>query len=169
MPRISVRRFIFTYLLLMAGFFFIIGFTPLQNIIDVNGLYTRALVRITAALLSALHVPSSCSGSIIHLPAISLDVRFGCNGLEAVMIYAVAILAFPASWKRKIAGITLGFLIIQVINILRIVGLAYAGVYFRDIFHYIHLYVAQGIMIAIALGTFFMYLAFTKTDGQTVS
>jgi len=168
-PRIRVRRFIFTYLLLMAGFFFIIGFTPLQNIIDVNGLYTKGVVHITAEILNALHIPSSCSGTIIHLPAISLDVRFGCNGLEAVMIYAVAVLAFPAPWRKKMAGIVLGFLVIQVINILRIVGLAYAGVYCQSIFHYIHIYVAQGIMIAIALGTFFIYLAFTKTDGQTVS
>lgn len=168
-PRVSVRRFIFSYLALMAGFFFIIGFTPLQNVIDVNGVYTRGVVRTTAALLSALDIPSSCFGSIIHLPAISLDVRFGCNGLEAVMIYAVAVLAYPAQWKRKIAGIVAGFLVIQVINILRIVGLAYAGVYFQNIFHYIHIYVAQGIMIAIALGTFFIYLALTKTDGQIVS
>jgi exosortase H (IPTLxxWG-CTERM-specific) len=167
--RISIRRFIITYLILMAVFFFIIGFTPLQKIIDVNGMYTRGVVFITAKILSALHIPASCNGSIIHLPSISLDVRFGCNGLEAVMIYSVAVLAFPAMWRKKVYGIIAGFLIIQVINIVRIVGLAYAGVYFQNIFHYIHIYVAQGIMIAIALGTFFLYLAFTKTDGKAVA
>ena len=163
-PRISIRRFIITYLILMAGFFFIIGFTPLQNIIDVDGMYTKGVVLITSKVLSALHIPTTCTGSIIHLPSISLDVRFGCNGLEAVMIYSVAVLAFPATWRKKVYGIVAGFLIIQVINILRIVGLAYAGVYYQNIFHYIHIYVAQGIMIAIALGTFFLYLAFTKTN-----
>ena len=168
-PKLSIRRFIITYLILMAGFFFIIGFTPLQKIIDVNGMYTRGVVLITSEILTALHIPSTCNGSIIHLPSISLDVRFGCNGLEAVMIYSVAVLAFPATWRKKVYGIIAGFLIIQAINIVRIVGLAYAGVYFQNIFHYIHIYVAQGIMIAIALGTFFLYLAFTKTDGKTVA
>jgi exosortase H (IPTLxxWG-CTERM-specific) len=168
-PKLSIRRFIITYLILMAGFFFIIGFTPLQKIIDVNGMYTRGVVLITSEILTALHIPSSCNGSIIHLPSISLDVRFGCNGLEAVMIYSVAVLAFPATWRKKIYGIIAGFLIIQAINIVRIVGLAYAGVYFQNIFHYIHIYVAQGIMIAIALGTFFLYLAFTKTNAKTIS
>jgi exosortase H (IPTLxxWG-CTERM-specific) len=163
-PNTSIRRFMITYLILMAGFFFIIGFTPLQKIIDVNGLYTKGVVLITSEILSALHVPTTCNGSIINLPSISLDVRFGCNGLEAVMIYSVAVLAFPATWRKKIYGIIAGFLIIQVINIVRIVGLAYAGVYFQGIFHYIHIYLAQGIMIAIALGTFFLYLAFTKTN-----
>ena len=168
-PKLSIRRFIITYLILMAGFFFIIGFTPLQKIVDVNGMYTGGVVLITSEILTALHIPSTCDGSIIHLPSISLDVRFGCNGLEAVMIYSVAVLAFPAPWKKKFYGIVAGFLIIQAINIVRIVGLAYAGVYFQNIFHYIHIYVAQGIMIAIALGTFFLYLAFTKTDGKTVA
>src|SRR4030042_209943 len=168
-PEISIRRFIVTYLILMAVFFFIIGFTPLQKIVDVNGLYTRGVVLITSEILSSLHVPTTCNGSIIHLPSISLDVRFGCNGLEAVMIYSVAVLAFPATWRKTVYGIIAGFLIIQVINIARIVGLAYAGVYFQNIFHYIHIYVAQGIMIAIALATFFLYLAFTKTDGKTVA
>ena len=168
-PKISIRRFIITYLILMAGFFFIIGFTPLQKIVDVDGMYTKGVVLITSKVLSALHIPTTCTGSIIHLPSISLDVRFGCNGLEAVMIYSVAVLAFPARWKKKVYGIVAGFLIIQVINILRIVGLAYAGVYFQNIFHYIHIYIAQGIMIAIALGTFFLYLAFTKTNAKTIS
>lgn len=167
--KMSIRRFLVTYLILMAGFFFIIGFTPIQRVIDVNGLYTRAVVSVTAKILSALHITAACEGSIIHLPAISLDVKFGCNGLEAVMIYSVAVLAFPAPWRRKIFGIVAGFLIIQIMNILRIVVLAYAGVHFEDIFHYIHIYVAQGIMIAIALGTFFLYLAFAKTDGKTVA
>lgn len=166
--KLSIRRFLVTYLLLMAGFFFIIGFTPLQKFIDVNGLYTRGVVLITAKILSGLHIAASYEGSIIHLPSISLDVRFGCNGLEAVMIYSVAVLAFPAQWIKKVYGIIAGFLIIQTINILRIVGLAYAGVHFQSIFQYIHIYVAQGIMIAIALGTFFLYLAFTGTDGKAV-
>ena len=169
LPKTSIRRFLITYLLLMAAFFFIIGFTPLQKIIDVNGLYTKGVVLVTARILSALHISASCTGSIIHLPSISLDVRFGCNGLEAVMIYSVAVLAFPAPWKRKLYGIIMGFLIIQVINVARIVGLAYAGVHFENIFHYIHVYVAQGIMIAIALGTFFLYLSFTKTDGKAAA
>jgi exosortase/archaeosortase family protein len=85
------------------------------------------------------------------------------------MIYSVAVLAFPATWRKKVYGIIAGFLIIQIINIVRIVGLAYAGVYLQNIFHYIHIYVAQGIMIAIALGTFFLYLAFTKTNAKTIA
>jgi exosortase/archaeosortase family protein len=165
--RFGVRRFIITYLLLMGAFFFFIGFAPIRDVIDLNGLYTSGVVIITTKLLTLLNLSSSFEGSIIRLPAISLDVQFGCNGLEAVMIYSVAVLAFPSSWKRKVQGILAGFVVIQVINILRIVGLAYSGVHFRSLFEYIHIYIAQGMMIAVALGIFFLYLNYANNKLKT--
>ena len=159
---ISVRRFAITYLILMGAFFFLIGFTPLQKIVDINGLYTRGIVAITAKVLGILSIPCTYQGSIIQLPSISLDVKFGCNGLEAVMIYSVAVIAFPSSWKKKLIGISAGFLIIQVVNVLRIAALGYSGIHFKSLFEYIHIYVAQGIMIAVALGVFFLYLNYAQ-------
>lgn len=120
----------------------------------------------TAGLLGIMGVSCKHQGSIIQLPPIALDVRFGCNGFEAVMIYAVAVIAFPASWRRKVMGIIAGFGAIQVINILRIGALAYVGIHFNDLFEYIHIYVAQGIMIAISLGVFFVYLTYAGTPGK---
>lgn len=168
--KINLRRFALTYILLMGAFFFIIGFTPLQRVIDLNGAYTKAVVSLTSKVLSLMKIHSTVHGSIItithntaaltHDPSsISLDVRFGCNGLEAVMIYSVAIVAFPAPWRRRLFGIILGFIAIQVINILRIAMLAYSGIHFKEVFEYIHIYVAQGMMIAVSLGIFFIYLS----------
>ena len=161
---LNVRRFVLTYLLLMGAFFFVIGFDPIRKVIDLNGIYTSGVVVITAKILGLLSIPASFQGSLIRLPSITLDVQFGCNGLEAVMIYSVAVLAFPAAWKKKVYGILAGFIIIQAINILRIAGLAYSGVYFKKFFEYIHVYVAQGIMIAVALGIFFIYLNYTRNE-----
>ncbi len=159
--KISVRRFAITYILLMGGFFFLISFRPIQEVIDLNGLYTRVIVFVTAKIIALFDISASVDGSIIRLPSIALDVKFGCNGLEAVMIYSVAIIAFPAPWKDKLIGIAAGFFLIQVINVLRIAGLAYSGVYHRKLFDLIHIYVAQGVMIAVALGVFLLYLRYT--------
>jgi len=167
--RVSIRRFALTYLILMGAFFFIIGYTPLQRIIDINGLYTRGVVILTTGVLHVLNIPSSSQGSIINLPGIALDVRFGCNGLEAVMIYSVAVIAFPSSWRKRLYGILAGFIVIQVINILRIAGLAYAGIHLRGLFEYIHIYVAQGMMIAISLGIFFFYIVYAKADEKAAA
>jgi len=161
---ISVWRFAVTYLALMGSFFLLIGLKPVQNVIDLNGLYTKGVVILTSKILEVLTIPSTYQGSVIKLPSIALDVRFGCNGLEAVMIYSVAVIAFPASWKDKLMGILGGFLVIQVINILRISSLAYSAIHFKDLFEYIHIYIAQGMMIAVSLGVFFIYLNYAKAS-----
>jgi exosortase H (IPTLxxWG-CTERM-specific) len=157
---ISILRFVLTYVLLMGAFFLLLGLKPVQNVVDINGGYSNAIVYVTAKILGLIGVTSTIQGSVIHLPSISLDVEFGCNGLEAVMIYSVAVLTFPASWKNRLIGIVAGFLVIQVLNLIRIVALAYAGVYHKDLFDLIHLYVAQGVMIAVALATFVLYLTY---------
>jgi len=159
---LSIRRFALTYLVMMGVFFILIGFDPILKFLDINGLYTQAIVWITAKILSVLGLASTCRGSVIELFSISLDVKFGCNGLEAVMIYSVAVIAFPAAWKKRLIGIAAGFAVIQIVNILRIVGLAYSGVYAKNLFEYIHTYIAQGMMIAISLGVFFIYLNYAK-------
>jgi hypothetical protein len=112
---VSIKRFVVTYLLLMGVFFFIISFVPLQKVIDVNGGYTRGVVVATSKVLAVLSVPSTSSGSIIRLPSIALDVKFGCNGLEAVMIYSVAVIAFRLV-EKKTHGLAAGFAVIQVVN-----------------------------------------------------
>jgi exosortase H (IPTLxxWG-CTERM-specific) len=162
--RVSIRRFILTYFVLMGAFLFLMRFQPILHHVDINNIYSKSLVVITNNILNILNVKSSYHGTILNLPGISLDVKFGCNGLEAVMIYVVAILSFPAQWKKKLLGIAIGFIAIQVINIARITALAYAAVHFQEQFETIHTYVAQGIMIAIVLGIFFIYLHYaTRT------
>ena len=166
---LSVKRFAITYLALMGAFFVLIGFKPIQNIIDLNGVYTTGVVFATSKLLGMLNIPCTYQGSVISLPAISLDIKFGCNGLEAVMIYSVAVIAFPSTWTNKLIGIMAGFAVIQVVNILRIASLAYSGIHFRSIFEYIHIYIAQGMMIAVSLGVFVLYLHYAKTDPGTAA
>ena len=159
---VSVLRFIITYVVLMGLFFLLIGLKPVQDVFDINNGYSQVIVFMTAMILRLIGIPVTTDGSLMHLPSISLDVEFGCNGLEAVMIYTVAVLTFPASWKDRVVGIIGGFLVIQVLNLIRIVGLAYAGVYHRELFDLIHIYVAQGVMIAVALGTFVLYLTYVN-------
>lgn len=163
-PKISVWRFGIVYIVLMGTFFLLIGLKPIQNIVDLNGLYTKGVVLLTSKVLKGLTIPATYQGSIIQLPSIALDVRFGCNGLEAVLIYSIAVIAFPALWRYKLIGIFAGFFIIQVINILRIASLAYSAVYLKNLFEYIHIYIAQGMMIAVSLGIFFVYLNYAKSS-----
>jgi len=154
----SIIKFIVTYVVLMGGFFALLRFKPFTGVGDFYSMYESLLITCSAKLLNILGLQASGEGSLLFLPNITFDVRFGCNGLEAVLIYAVAIISFPSKWFKKIIGIVAGFFVIQIINLIRIVALAYSGVYFKDLFDILHIYVAQGIMIAVALGVFLLYI-----------
>ncbi len=157
--QISIKRFVITYILLMLAFFFIAWFKPIHKIIDVNDVYTKSVVVLSSKIMHLAGVPCSYQGSVISLPSLSLDVKFGCNGLEAVMIYAIAVAAYPARWKKKLIAIVAGFLIIQTANILRIILLAVSGIHMKSLFQFIHVYIAQGVMVALSLAIFFIYLS----------
>jgi exosortase/archaeosortase family protein len=159
----STWRFIIIYLVLMLAFFLAMWFKPIHNVVDLNGLYTNYVITLTSKALVLLGIPCTFNGSIIELPSISLDVKFGCNGIEAVMMYSIAVLAYPAPWKKKTAGIIAGFFILQTANIVRIVLLVYSALHFKNLFDYIHVYIAQGIMIALSLAVFFIYLNHAET------
>jgi len=79
---LSIVRFVVTYVVLMGVFFLLIGLKPVQEVLDINGGYSNAIVLLTAKILGLIGVTSTYSGSLINLPSISLDVEFGCNGLE---------------------------------------------------------------------------------------
>lgn len=153
-----ILRFLVLYLILMGFFLLLISLQTIKRWIDINGLYTRMVVRLSAALMEPFGVVRGIEGSVIRLEGISLDVLFGCNGLEAFLIYLVAILAFPAERMKKLWGIGLGFLVLQALNVIRIAALGLSGIYWRPYFEIIHVYVAQGIMIALALVLFLLWL-----------
>lgn len=159
-------RFLTMYFILTGIFFLVLHFSSIKEYSSIDAAYSNFILFVTHHILSLFQIQSSYQGTIISLQGVSLNVLFGCNGLEAVLIYSVAIISFPAPWKKKFIGIVLGFLIIQAFNIIRIVGLAYAAVNYSELFKILHIYVAQGIMIAMALGIFLAYLNYATREKQ---
>jgi exosortase/archaeosortase family protein len=155
-----IWRFLIIYIVLMGIFWFLIGYRRVQNVFDINGRYTDLIIYVTVKLLGLAGIQSTTHGTIINLPSTSVEVVFGCNGLEAVIIYSIAVLAFPSTWKHKLLGIIFGFVMIQFINVIRILVVIYVAGNFQRIFDIVHVYLAQGLMIAVALGVFLLYLRF---------
>ena len=76
-----------------------------------------------------------------------MNIRNGCNGVEAMLIFLAAVLAFPASWKARLAGLALGFVAIQAINLVRVVALFLTGDYFPKLFDTSHTVIWQTVVI----------------------
>ncbi|MBS0557884.1 MAG: exosortase H [Proteobacteria bacterium] len=87
-----------------------------------------------------------------------IQIVAGCNGVEAVLILVSAILAFPAPWKHKLAGIAIGFLAIQSLNLVRIISLFYLHEWNQVWFDWFHLYLWQALIILDALVFWLVWL-----------
>jgi exosortase family protein XrtM len=87
---------------------------------------------------------------------VHLSVQNGCEGTEAILMLASAILVFPRGWKSKLSGIVVGGLLIYALNQARIVGLYYCLRFDRSLFELLHSYIAPTLVIAMT-GLYFIY------------
>lgn len=121
--------------------------------------YTEWLASLTGTLFSVLGLSVKASGTFLTHEAFSVNIRKGCDGVVAAMILMSACVAFPSSWLHKVRGLIGGFLLIFVLNLIRILILFLLGVMgWNDAFDFVHTYVAQFAVIAGAM-VFWIYWA----------
>ena len=108
---------------------------------------TGGIARVSGAVLNVLGQRVTMAGTVIRSPRFAVNIRNGCNGVEAMLIFLAAVLAFPASWKSRLTGLGLGIVAIQVVNLIRVVVLFLTGVYFPRIFDTSHTVIWQTIVI----------------------
>ena len=115
-------------MLILGTTFTLISWNPVND--RVIEPFTGAIARAGGATLSLLGQQTKMNGTIIRNDRFAVNIRNGCNGVEAMLIYFAAVLAFPASWKSRLLGVALGFVAIQLVNLVRVVALFLTGVYF---------------------------------------
>ena len=121
--------------------------------------FTELLVRISTALLVVLGEQTVSFGTLIQSSAFAVDVKNGCNGLEAALLLVAAMLAFPAPPKHRALGIAAGLAVIQGVNLFRIVSLFWLGAHHRNVFELFHAAVWQTLLILLAVWIFLAGLA----------
>ena len=67
------------------------------------------------------------------------------------LFYVAAVLALPAPVRRKLVGIVVATLLLQVLNFVRIVSLFCTGVHFPSAFELMHIHFWQPVFIFAAL------------------
>ena len=138
-------RFLLIFLALLGG-----GFTAL-SLNQVNDAFvvpfTGLVAKVSGWTLGAIGQEVVMRGTEIHGARFAVDIQNGCNGLETVLIFVSAVLAFPASWKARGIGLGLGTLAIQLVNLVRVVALFLTGAYFPQWFDSSHTVVWQSLVI----------------------
>ena len=163
-------RFAVTFAVVLGLAFYLYILGPVQTHVILP--FTSALAWICTSLIHFFDDNVIAAGKVISAPGgWAVSIEAGCNGVEAVIILAAAILAFPAPWKHRIVGFVLGFFAIQGLNVVRIISLFYIGLWERNAcipgevchtvwFEWFHLYLWQALIILDALVVWLIWLRY---------
>lgn len=146
-PRSNRReiRFLVTFLVLLGAGFALVAWKPVND--GVIEPFTGGVARASTVLLNLLGQDVTLRGTVIQSPRFAVNIRNGCNGVETVLIFVSAVLAFPAPWRSRLLGLALGVLAIQAVNLVRVAALFLTGVYFPRFFDASHTLVWQSLVI----------------------
>jgi exosortase H (IPTLxxWG-CTERM-specific) len=111
--------------------------------------WTNALAAISAGLVQLFDPQVLADGKVLESArnGFAVSIEAGCNGVEATIVLVAAMLAFPASWERKLVGLALGIVAVQGLNVIRVISLFYLGQWSRDAFEFAHQYVWQALIM----------------------
>jgi exosortase H (IPTLxxWG-CTERM-specific) len=111
--------------------------------------WTAALARISTWLVTVFDPSVMAVGKLMRSTdnGFAVSIEAGCNGVEATIVLIAAMLAFPAPWRHKLAGLVAGVVAVQGLNVVRVISLFYLGQWDREWFEWAHLYVWQALIM----------------------
>ena len=137
--------FLVLFVVLLAGSFTLISLNWVND--HVIEPFTGGIAKVSGATLDLLGQDVRMQGTIIRGRKFAVNIRNGCNGVEAMLIFLAAVLAFPAPWRARLLGLALGAVAIQAVNLVRVVALYLTGAYFPSWFDASHTVIWQTVVI----------------------
>jgi len=119
--------------------------------------FTEVITYAAARLLSVFDSGVGAAGTIMRSSRFALDVRNGCNGVEAVILLAAAIFAFPATLRSRLIGVSVASIAIELLNLVRLSSLFWLGEHDRRLFDFVHVAVWQMLIILAAISIFILW------------
>jgi exosortase/archaeosortase family protein len=98
------------------------------------------ILKPTIGLVHAVapHEPIELVGRTITSPNSHLRITRGCEGVEIFLIFVSAIAAFPSSWRAKVRGLALGFLLSYLLSVTRLIALHFTLRYLPKAWEALH-------------------------------
>lgn len=137
--------FLTLFVLILGGSFTAISLQPVND--HVIEPFTALVAKMSGISLDLIGQNVTMTGTVIRNSEFAVNIRNGCNGVETMIIFLAAVLAFPAGLQSKLIGLGIGILAIQGINLIRVVALFLTGVYFPAFFDSSHTVVWQTVVI----------------------
>ena len=112
----------------------------------------KSTAQITAVILSVLGEVVHVDGVTIYSTVLNLEIVPECIAITPTMVFASAVIAFPATMSDKLKGLVIGTVLLYGINLVRVVTLFYIGVYAPTHLEFAHLVVWQAAIMLAAIG-----------------
>jgi exosortase H (IPTLxxWG-CTERM-specific) len=151
-PRIV---FVAKFCMVMLGLYAVIALNQVNDGVVVP--FTEVVTNGAVGLLSIFESGVSTAGTVMRSARFALDVRNGCNGVEAVILLAAAIFAFPATLRSRLIGVSAASVAIELLNLVRLSSLFWLGEHDRRIFEFFHVAVWQSLVILAAISIFILW------------
>jgi len=117
---------------------------------------------ISSSILNLFGMETQTSGSVLFSSSFSIDIKRGCDGLEAMALFASTLLVFPAKWRSKLIGFFSGIAILFILNIVRIVSLFITGIYYPKAFEFMHVEFWQALFIFFAIALLIFWIRWSR-------
>jgi len=154
-------RVVGSFVLLITVFFSVLTYDPIVQRLDVASILAHLSAWMSWLFLRGLGLimgfPVEREGTNLLSGKFVVDVSPACSGAVPSMIYLAAVFAYPSGLRAKVIGAGLGMGIIHSVNLIRVVALFLIGLFAHQYFHDTHVYVAQALVVAIAVATWLFW------------
>jgi exosortase H (IPTLxxWG-CTERM-specific) len=147
--------FIVKFLALIAVFYVVLALPAVDAAVVTP--FSAGITKVAAVTLRLFGDDVVAQGTALRDGAFAVEVKNGCNGVEAMLLLASAILAFPSSWKIRAIGAAAGMLTIQIVNLVRVITLFLLARDYPRLFETFHVTIWQTVMFLLAIGIFLFW------------
>jgi exosortase family protein XrtM len=106
------------------------------------------------------------SDGLLRSSTASLEVVRGCDGVGPGLLLASALVAFPARWRARVAGLAYGLAFVYLLNLVRIAGLYFAAAHRPGWFLPLHSYFVPTLFV---LAVVLFFARWTSASGTPPS
>jgi exosortase/archaeosortase family protein len=159
-----VLRFVLKFGILMALFY---GLSATSYYDRMLYSYLEANAWLSNSILNGFGQHTHVSGVSIESPQFAIVLRRGCDAAEPTWLFSAAVLSFRAPLIRKLPGVLAGIVVLQVLNLLRIVTLYWIGLHLPDVFNSAHMEVWPTAFVVVAIVLFICWIEWSGKETTT--
>jgi len=162
-----MKRFTALYFLFLALLFTLFY----ANTSIISTLINDGQTKLTLTFLKLFLEPGQLQGIDIWIdPHYKIIINQACNGMIPLLMLWAALLAYPASWLHKAAWMLVGYAVMIILNIIRILMVVAVTMdHGQSAFYWIHDILGNALLMGGGLGVFILFIKSTSNKNSSYS